>query len=189
MACAVKFSKTELCRYHPKCHRGDQCLYAHSEAELRARPNFTKTRMCAGYRDGRCKLSATDCPFAHGRRELRPMEPAKAKAPRAARGRPRREAAPRDAAPHDAVAHDASPMPRLDSTPFDVAKAGASTASGRSTPTASNGPASGSSTPPRALGLETSHEDLAVWSRTVAHSLADLAGSNGEFTVVARLRV
>lgn len=42
---------------------------------------------------------------------------------------------------------------------------------------------------PPGLFRQTRHEDLAVWSRTVAHSLADLAGSNGEFTVVARLRV
>jgi len=71
--CAAKFQKTVMCRYFPHCARGQDCLYAHSAAELRSRPNFTKTRMCAGYQDGRCELAASECAFAHGPEDLRPL--------------------------------------------------------------------------------------------------------------------
>mmetsp|Transcript_119035 Transcript_119035/g.333461 ORF Transcript_119035/g.333461 Transcript_119035/m.333461 type:complete len:266 (+) Transcript_119035:58-855(+) len=67
---SVTFRKTLLCRYFPRCTKGDACPYAHTEAELRTRPDFTKTRICAGFRDGRCKLSASECLFAHRRHDL-----------------------------------------------------------------------------------------------------------------------
>lgn len=66
-----KFKKTALCRFYPKCTKGEECNYAHSLAELRARPNLVKTRICAGYTDGRCKLPASECAFAHGSHDLR----------------------------------------------------------------------------------------------------------------------
>lgn len=72
--CAQVFKKTSICRYFPRCHQGDQCKFAHTSEELRVRPNLTKTRMCAGYFDGRCRLSASECGFAHGDEDLRPRE-------------------------------------------------------------------------------------------------------------------
>mmetsp|Transcript_107909 Transcript_107909/g.310966 ORF Transcript_107909/g.310966 Transcript_107909/m.310966 type:complete len:436 (-) Transcript_107909:93-1400(-) len=66
-----KFKKTVMCRFFPKCHKGSECPFAHAEDEIRARPDLTKTRMCAGFYDGRCKLSTAECPFAHGEQELR----------------------------------------------------------------------------------------------------------------------
>mmetsp|Transcript_110789 Transcript_110789/g.320167 ORF Transcript_110789/g.320167 Transcript_110789/m.320167 type:complete len:295 (-) Transcript_110789:198-1082(-) len=72
--CAEAFKKTAICRYYPKCHQGDQCKFAHTTGELRVRPNLTKTRMCAGFYDGRCRLSASECGFAHGEADLRPRE-------------------------------------------------------------------------------------------------------------------
>mmetsp|Transcript_126735 Transcript_126735/g.354851 ORF Transcript_126735/g.354851 Transcript_126735/m.354851 type:complete len:221 (-) Transcript_126735:60-722(-) len=75
------FKKTAICRYYPRCHLGDSCRFAHSRDELRTRPNLTKTRMCAGYFDGRCRLPARKCGFAHGEHDLRarevPEKPAK----------------------------------------------------------------------------------------------------------------
>lgn len=72
--CAQAFKKTAICRYYPRCHQGDECKFAHASEELRVRPNLTKTRMCAGYYDGRCTLPASECGFAHGEEDLRPRE-------------------------------------------------------------------------------------------------------------------
>merc|ERR1719436_190374 len=69
------FWKTDRCRFWPRCARGEACPFAHGLGELRSRPNFTKTQMCAGFADGRCKLAPGDCQFAHGLGDLRP-EPA-----------------------------------------------------------------------------------------------------------------
>eukprot|EP00443_Scrippsiella_acuminata_P017211 CAMPEP_0115178468 /NCGR_PEP_ID=MMETSP0270-20121206/5916_1 /TAXON_ID=71861 /ORGANISM="Scrippsiella trochoidea, Strain CCMP3099" /LENGTH=250 /DNA_ID=CAMNT_0002591431 /DNA_START=81 /DNA_END=833 /DNA_ORIENTATION=+ len=68
---AVKFQKTRPCRFYPRCKNGATCPFAHGEKELRTSPNFTKTRMCAGWADGRCKLDPNVCRFAHGPEELR----------------------------------------------------------------------------------------------------------------------
>mmetsp|Transcript_47222 Transcript_47222/g.137375 ORF Transcript_47222/g.137375 Transcript_47222/m.137375 type:complete len:225 (-) Transcript_47222:87-761(-) len=73
--CALKFKKTMLCRFFPKCAKGGECSYAHSMDELRPRPNFTKTRLCTGFFRGRCPLAADDCLFAHGRSDLRSSWP------------------------------------------------------------------------------------------------------------------
>lgn len=72
--CVEAFKKTAICRYYPRCHLGETCRFAHSPDELRTRPNLTKTRMCAGYCDGRCRLPASKCGFAHGKHDLRPRE-------------------------------------------------------------------------------------------------------------------
>jgi len=71
---AEAFKKTRTCRFYPRCNKGDACRFAHAPDELRIRPNLTKTRMCAGFYDGRCKLSPDECSFAHGKQELRSRE-------------------------------------------------------------------------------------------------------------------
>mmetsp|Transcript_32338 Transcript_32338/g.81701 ORF Transcript_32338/g.81701 Transcript_32338/m.81701 type:complete len:177 (-) Transcript_32338:8-538(-) len=71
---AVKFKKTRFCRFFPRCIKGDACGFAHSNEELRVAPNFTKTRMCAGWHNGRCKLDPRVCMFAHGPADLRSAE-------------------------------------------------------------------------------------------------------------------
>jgi len=74
MHLAESFKKTQACRFYPQCHKGDACKFAHRPEELRSRPNMSKTRMCAGFYDGRCKLSPDACSFAHGEHELRKRE-------------------------------------------------------------------------------------------------------------------
>lgn len=68
---ALTFKKTILCRYYPNCSRCSGCLFAHTVAELRARPDFTKTRICAAYLEGACSLPAGECSYAHGAGDLR----------------------------------------------------------------------------------------------------------------------
>jgi len=68
------FKKTRICRFYPRCNKGDACRFAHAPEEVRARPNMTKTRMCAGFYDGRCQKSPEECNFAHGEEELRARE-------------------------------------------------------------------------------------------------------------------
>eukprot|EP00405_Crypthecodinium_cohnii_P011467 CAMPEP_0206431732 /NCGR_PEP_ID=MMETSP0324_2-20121206/7525_1 /ASSEMBLY_ACC=CAM_ASM_000836 /TAXON_ID=2866 /ORGANISM="Crypthecodinium cohnii, Strain Seligo" /LENGTH=217 /DNA_ID=CAMNT_0053897687 /DNA_START=47 /DNA_END=701 /DNA_ORIENTATION=+ len=70
-----KFRKTRMCRYLPKCHKGDECPFAHTEEDLRAPPDLSKTRMCAGYLRNRCTMPASKCRFAHGEAELRTAPP------------------------------------------------------------------------------------------------------------------
>jgi len=63
--------KTEVCRLYSggRCAR-KFCRYAHSEAELRPKPNLTKTRLCHFLSDrGYCRNR--DCKFAHDESELR----------------------------------------------------------------------------------------------------------------------
>lgn len=72
--CAEAFKKTTICKYFPNCRLGSACRFAHTSEELRARPQLTKTRMCAGYYDGRCRRPASECGFAHGKHDLKPRE-------------------------------------------------------------------------------------------------------------------
>eukprot|EP00445_Apocalathium_hangoei_P064351 CAMPEP_0204119050 /NCGR_PEP_ID=MMETSP0361-20130328/6889_1 /ASSEMBLY_ACC=CAM_ASM_000343 /TAXON_ID=268821 /ORGANISM="Scrippsiella Hangoei, Strain SHTV-5" /LENGTH=214 /DNA_ID=CAMNT_0051070145 /DNA_START=91 /DNA_END=735 /DNA_ORIENTATION=+ len=65
-----QFQKTQQCRFYPKCTKGDACRFAHSDAEFRRGPIFTKSKLCAGWKDGRCKLAPQDCRFAHGPSDL-----------------------------------------------------------------------------------------------------------------------
>mmetsp|Transcript_90585 Transcript_90585/g.290378 ORF Transcript_90585/g.290378 Transcript_90585/m.290378 type:complete len:231 (+) Transcript_90585:101-793(+) len=62
----VQFKKTQVCRFYPRCAKGDACPFAHTDGELRHAPNFTKSKLCAGWADGRCTLQAHQCRFAHG---------------------------------------------------------------------------------------------------------------------------
>ena len=45
------------------------CPYAHSTTQLREKPDFRKTRMCAQWKDGNCARGVS-CDFAHGRAQL-----------------------------------------------------------------------------------------------------------------------
>mmetsp|Transcript_155111 Transcript_155111/g.495974 ORF Transcript_155111/g.495974 Transcript_155111/m.495974 type:complete len:283 (+) Transcript_155111:86-934(+) len=65
------FKKTRPCRYWPNCTKGDACAWAHGVQELRHGFDFTKSKMCAGWSDGRCKLDSRSCKFAHGVSEMR----------------------------------------------------------------------------------------------------------------------
>mmetsp|Transcript_46020 Transcript_46020/g.129486 ORF Transcript_46020/g.129486 Transcript_46020/m.129486 type:complete len:194 (+) Transcript_46020:98-679(+) len=167
-ACAVKFRKTELCRYYPKCAKGSDCPYAHSENELRSRPNFTKTRMCAGYKDGRCQLPASDCPFAHGRQDLRPTGEGQQ--------RPALAAAVKSPVRGLKMGLAVPPPPGLSEFADGALTP---TASGASTPTSFA--RSGASTPPVA--------EPALEVAAIALGPAEIAPWGEELQVVARLRV
>ncbi|CEL93021.1 unnamed protein product [Vitrella brassicaformis CCMP3155] len=52
-----------------ECTRGESCRYAHSESEVRTRPDLTKTRLCENFQKGECL--DPHCAFAHGEDELR----------------------------------------------------------------------------------------------------------------------
>jgi len=62
--------KTKLCALHlaGNCHYGGRCFYAHSEAELQAKPDLKKTSLCRNA--GNCSLGSS-CSFAHSSKELR----------------------------------------------------------------------------------------------------------------------
>eukprot|EP00930_Biecheleria_cincta_P055495 TRINITY_DN41815_c0_g1_i1.p1 TRINITY_DN41815_c0_g1~~TRINITY_DN41815_c0_g1_i1.p1 ORF type:complete len:228 (-),score=37.14 TRINITY_DN41815_c0_g1_i1:76-759(-) len=67
------FKKTSFCSFFANggCNRGEDCNFAHSTEEVRKKPNFVKTRLCAEFMEvGKCK-SGSDCSFAHGKSELR----------------------------------------------------------------------------------------------------------------------
>lgn len=54
-----------------QCRHGDQCNFAHGSEKLEALPDLRKTSICKDWRHGTCPLQSFDCPFAHGRNELR----------------------------------------------------------------------------------------------------------------------
>lgn len=67
------FKGTELCRFHlaGACSRGTACNFAHDESQLKAKPNFAKTRLCDMFlKTGRCTIGSS-CSFAHGKEEMR----------------------------------------------------------------------------------------------------------------------
>jgi hypothetical protein len=63
--------KTKMCMHYlkGKCRYGPECSYAHSEIELKGRPNLRKTRLCKNFEMAQC--DNPNCPFAHGGEELR----------------------------------------------------------------------------------------------------------------------
>jgi hypothetical protein len=69
-------NRTKLCSFHAKgqCKHGNQCCFAHGEAELQEQPNLLKTRLCKDMQDGWC-VRGTRCKFAHSIAELRPEPP------------------------------------------------------------------------------------------------------------------
>lgn len=67
----LKFTK--MCKHFStqRCFMGNQCNFAHSEEELRSRPNLAATGLCYQFMSkGQCKRGES-CTFAHGRKELR----------------------------------------------------------------------------------------------------------------------
>jgi len=71
-----QFQKTEFCKFHMKgkCSAGQDCAFAHDEAELKPRPDLQKTSICRSFLKGKCPRTSADCPFAHGVRDLRRTE-------------------------------------------------------------------------------------------------------------------
>lgn len=50
--------------------KGEMCGFAHSESELKCKPDLNKTKLCAKFRrEGKCHNE--ECVFAHGIEELR----------------------------------------------------------------------------------------------------------------------
>eukprot|EP00930_Biecheleria_cincta_P000500 TRINITY_DN10109_c0_g1_i1.p1 TRINITY_DN10109_c0_g1~~TRINITY_DN10109_c0_g1_i1.p1 ORF type:complete len:243 (-),score=38.47 TRINITY_DN10109_c0_g1_i1:82-810(-) len=67
------YKGTELCRFHlaGACSRGNACNFAHGVVELKAKPNFEKTRLCSMWvHAGSCKMGSA-CSFAHSKEEMR----------------------------------------------------------------------------------------------------------------------
>ncbi|CAD7936996.1 unnamed protein product [Amoebophrya sp. A25] len=57
--------------YYGRCSDGKNCLFAHSEAEIRALPDFRKTRLCVAFRNRMWCDDGHNCPFAHNQKEMR----------------------------------------------------------------------------------------------------------------------
>uniref|UniRef100_A0A0G4ID31 C3H1-type domain-containing protein n=1 Tax=Chromera velia CCMP2878 TaxID=1169474 RepID=A0A0G4ID31_9ALVE len=68
-----RYEKTQMCPWLAKgfCKRGEKCDFAHSEDELRSRPDLKKTRLCVAFMKGECLLQSDQCEFAHGEEERR----------------------------------------------------------------------------------------------------------------------
>jgi len=66
------FFKTKMCSLYNLniCKKGKDCPFAHSEDELRDKPNLQKTKLCDALLRGECDKGDL-CPFAHGEDELR----------------------------------------------------------------------------------------------------------------------
>lgn len=66
------FYKTKMCSLNNLniCKKGKDCPFAHSEDELRDKPNLQKTKLCDSFLTGECHRG-DHCPFAHGEDELR----------------------------------------------------------------------------------------------------------------------
>mmetsp|Transcript_71057 Transcript_71057/g.126499 ORF Transcript_71057/g.126499 Transcript_71057/m.126499 type:complete len:178 (-) Transcript_71057:144-677(-) len=67
--------KTQMCKFweEGKCARGDNCTFAHGGDELKSAPDFTKTRICVAFQQGKC--TDDQCSFAHGKEEIRKLDP------------------------------------------------------------------------------------------------------------------
>jgi len=68
----ANFAKTQFCSFHQqgRCSRGSECTFAHYDSEHRSRPDLTKTGMCQDWMKGVCRLSASECKFAHGHDDM-----------------------------------------------------------------------------------------------------------------------
>ena len=67
------------------CKKGDDCPFAHSQSELREKPNLHKTKLCQTFIEGKIAFvrphihnkiegkcpKGNNCCFAHGEEELR----------------------------------------------------------------------------------------------------------------------
>jgi len=69
----LNFKDTKLCKFYAAgtCTRGASCNFAHSRAQVKEQPDFSKTRLCPDFmRSGRCR-DGSGCKFAHGKGELK----------------------------------------------------------------------------------------------------------------------
>lgn len=69
----LDLKKTKLCPNLKQghCPKGDRCNFAHSQEELRMKPNLMKTKMCPNMqKKGGCEFGDS-CNFAHSELELR----------------------------------------------------------------------------------------------------------------------
>mmetsp|Transcript_47037 Transcript_47037/g.65305 ORF Transcript_47037/g.65305 Transcript_47037/m.65305 type:complete len:97 (+) Transcript_47037:114-404(+) len=64
--------KTKLCPNleQGQCIRGGTCKFAHTEEELRKRPDLSKTKLCDEFLKGQCTRGG-NCLYAHTVEELR----------------------------------------------------------------------------------------------------------------------
>lgn len=71
------FRKTRMCSYYAagSCVYGDSCNFAHGRGELLDTVNLAKTSLCQAFLVRQCPLWSRDCPFAHGKVELRRVMP------------------------------------------------------------------------------------------------------------------
>jgi len=66
------FHKTQMCSFYLRgaCNRGEACMFAHHQEELKPVPDFTCTRVCERLiATGCCDIQG--CKYAHNRDELR----------------------------------------------------------------------------------------------------------------------
>eukprot|EP00746_Dinoflagellata_sp_MGD_P145513 gnl/MRDRNA2_/MRDRNA2_78115_c0_seq1.p1 gnl/MRDRNA2_/MRDRNA2_78115_c0~~gnl/MRDRNA2_/MRDRNA2_78115_c0_seq1.p1 ORF type:complete len:367 (+),score=41.56 gnl/MRDRNA2_/MRDRNA2_78115_c0_seq1:117-1217(+) len=66
-----QFWKTRMCEFHQHgtCRDGSDCVFAHSEQELKPRPDLSCTRLCPVLvQTGRC--TAKNCTYAHSTEEM-----------------------------------------------------------------------------------------------------------------------
>jgi hypothetical protein len=70
------FQRTKMCMHFLKgwCRAGNECPWAHDNAQLQQRPDLRKTRLCDNFLKGKCHLNGDECVFAHSREELRATE-------------------------------------------------------------------------------------------------------------------
>eukprot|EP00746_Dinoflagellata_sp_MGD_P139647 gnl/MRDRNA2_/MRDRNA2_73077_c0_seq2.p1 gnl/MRDRNA2_/MRDRNA2_73077_c0~~gnl/MRDRNA2_/MRDRNA2_73077_c0_seq2.p1 ORF type:complete len:409 (-),score=69.43 gnl/MRDRNA2_/MRDRNA2_73077_c0_seq2:97-1323(-) len=69
---SAQFSKTEMCKFNVLgiCNKGAGCVFAHSETELKSRPDLSCTRLCRVFlQTGQC--DDPNCSFAHSKDQLR----------------------------------------------------------------------------------------------------------------------
>lgn len=69
---ALQLFKTDMCKFflQSRCENGDRCSYAHSQDEVRRKPDLTRTSMCRTMaQTGLCH--DVTCRFAHAESELR----------------------------------------------------------------------------------------------------------------------
>jgi len=67
------FYKTKMCNLFLLniCKKGENCPFAHSDDEIREKPNLHKTKLCQAFlEEGKCS-KGKGCSFAHGEEELR----------------------------------------------------------------------------------------------------------------------
>mmetsp|Transcript_66180 Transcript_66180/g.104134 ORF Transcript_66180/g.104134 Transcript_66180/m.104134 type:complete len:227 (-) Transcript_66180:283-963(-) len=69
------FKKTKLCSFFQTntCRYGEQCDYAHGQAEIESALDLRKTAICVAWVSGKCPLTKAACRFSHGKKDLRPL--------------------------------------------------------------------------------------------------------------------